>query len=127
MAQFLFSKLAFSTGLLSLCTLTLALPGFVERYGRVIIAQQELQYICSVYSNTSSTLVIWKVDFCEDIVSSADTLECEGFSAQATGSIIGGCYTSTLTVTASPKLNGTVVRCITNDGSEVGRAAINIG
>ena len=47
---------------------------------------------------------------------------CGPFSVQATGSD-AGCHTSTLTVTASPELNGTVIQC-SHLGDEVGRATL---
>ena len=43
---------------------------------------------------------------------------CGPFSANSTGSN-GTCYTSTLTVTASAELNGSVVNCFNNNGNGV--------
>ena len=50
---------------------------------------------------------------------------CGNFSAQAIYTAIDGdCHTSTLTVTASPELNGTVVTCEDNPGNVAGSATI---
>ena len=50
-------------------------------------------------------------------------IECGNFSVQLTASD-GDCYTSILTVTASPELNGTVVTCEDNPGNVAGSATV---
>ena len=83
--------------------------------GRAVCPGEELTYTCTI-DDTSSILTVWRVPCAGGVVALLHStlgdqrIECGQFSAQLTASD-GDCYTSTLTVTASPELNGTVVRC----------------
>ena len=94
--------------------------------GRAVCPGEELTYTCTIFDDTSLyATTIWNAsrigsNYCPDYgnlmvlthgLSSEELYRCGPFTAQATGSD-GDCYTSTLTVTASPELNGTVIQCI---------------
>ena len=97
--------------------------------GRAVCPGENLTYTCAILDYSAYPVVVWS-GFCansSDIViahgvPAQDSFKCELFSVQATG-IVSNCNTSTLTVTASPELNGTVIRC-SNQGAEVGRAEL---
>ena len=97
--------------------------------GRAVCPGEELTYTCTIFDNTSpNPTAVWS-GFCADssdiVVAHGSALEpgmCGPFTVQATASD-GDCYTSTLTVTASTELNGTVIRCI-HESVEVGRATL---
>ena len=97
--------------------------------GRAVCPGEELTYTCTIFDNTSTfPFAIWS-GFCadsSDIViahgSAQESGMCGPFTVQATASD-GDCYTSTLTVTASPELNGTVIQC-SQESVEVGRTTL---
>ena len=97
--------------------------------GRAVCPGEELTYTCTIFDNTSSNpTAVWS-GFCadsSDIViaygSSQESGMCGPFTVQAIASD-GDCHTSTLTVTASLELNGTVIQC-SHESVEVGRAAL---
>ena len=89
---------------------------------------EKLTYTCSI-DGTDATL--WNITprphQCEeDVIALArGTQTCGPFSAQIT-STTDSCSTSTLTVTYSPELNGTVITCEDNAGSVAGNATIPV-
>ena len=112
-------------------TTAAACPSFTPpvEEGRAVCPGEELTYTCTIFDDTSTfPIVVWS-GFCADssvinIVhgSSQESGTCGPFSVQTNGSD-GNCHTSTLTVTASPELNGTVIQC-SHLGVEVGRATL---
>ena len=98
--------------------------------GRAVCPGEELTYTCTIFDDTSTFPIVAWSGFCADSsviaiaygVSSQESGTCGPFSVQATGSD-DNCHTSTLTVTASPELNGTVIRC-SHESVEVGRATL---
>ena len=104
--------------------------------GRAVCPGEELTYTCTI-DGTGSSLTVWRMtpQPCagSGVALFHSTLgdppiECGNFSAELTVSD-GDCYTSTLTVTASPsipELNGTVVICQDNPGNVAGSATILI-
>ena len=99
--------------------------------GRAVCPGEELTYTCTI-DGTGSSITVWSMTP-QPCAGSAVVLvhstlggppiECGQFSAQLTASD-GDCYTSTLTVTASPELNGTVVRCEDSSGNAAGSASM---
>ena len=98
--------------------------------GRAVCPGEELTYTCTIFDDTNSfPAAVWS-GFCADgsdivIVHGSPAQEsgmCGPFSVQTTCSD-GNCYTSTLTVTASPELNGTVIQC-SHLGVEVGTSTL---
>ena len=97
--------------------------------GKAVCPGEELTYTCTIFDDTSSfPVAVWS-GFCADSSdinifhgSSQESGMCGPFSVQATGSD-GNCYTSNLTVTASPELNGTVIQC-SHLGVEVGTSTL---
>ena len=96
--------------------------------GRAVCPGEELTYTCSI----DGFATLWRMtpEPCEGgaVALLHSTLgdppiECGPFSAQLTAND-SNCYTSTLTVTASPELNGTVVRCEETSGNVAGSATI---
>ena len=83
---------------------------------------------------TRSSATVWKItpQPCDGLVSffimyhNTDTFKCGPFSARLTASD-GDCYASTVTVTASLELNGTVIACSDNPGNVTGNAVIQLG
>ena len=103
--------------------------------GRAVCPGEELTYTCSIFDDTSFLTTTWRmtpqpcVGGFVGLVHSTlgdPPIECGPFSANLTASD-GDCYNSTLTVTASPELNGTVVSCEDTLGNVAGSATINIG
>ena len=96
---------------------------------RAVCPGEKLTFNCSIYVVNQTPHTVWS-GFCADgsvvnIFHGFPTQEsdtCGPFLVDATGSD-GDCYTSTLTVTASPELNGTVILC-SESTVEVGRATI---
>ena len=97
--------------------------------GRAVCPGEELTYTCTIFDDTNENYqqTVWSGLNCSLIVLHGPVeLEpetCESFSAQATGSH-GGCHTSTLTVTASPELSGTVIQCLDPHSSTVVGSAL---
>ena len=98
--------------------------------GRAVCPGEELTYTCTIFQMGGIPIAVWS-GFCadsSDIINIAHGIlaqesgMCGPFLVQATGSD-GGCHTSTLTVTASPELNGTVIQC-SNGSVEVGKATL---
>ena len=99
---------------------------------RAVCPGEELTYTCAIFDDTGFSSTVWRMTPhpCDGGVVllfhgtpvGGPPIECGEFSAQLIASD-GDCYTSTLTVTASPELNGTVVTCDSTDGS----ATIMIG
>ena len=110
-------------------------PFFEERNGKAIVKNQPLVYVCSIKSSSSVPAIIWNGSSFADCpgeriiqIGPGSSLDeyCGSFSANA--STIGDCYTSVLSLTALPELNGTVVQCTDNDERvKVGSATIIIG
>ena len=109
---------------------------FEERNGKAIIDNQPLVYVCSIKSSSSVPTIIWNGSSFADCPDERRIIQigpgpsldeyCGSFSANA--STIGDCYTSVLSFTASPELNGTVIQCTDNDERvKVGSATIIIG
>ena len=103
---------------------------YVEE-GRAVCPGEELTYNCTI-DGTGSSITVWRMtpQPCAGggVALAHNTLgdppiECGPFSAQLTASD-GDCYTSTLTVTASPELNGTVVTCEDSSGNVAGSATM---
>ena len=99
--------------------------------GRAVCPGEEFTYTCTI-DGTGSSLTAWRMtpQPCAGgavaLVHSTlgdPPIECGPFSAQLTASD-GDCYTSTLTVTASLELNGTVVTCEDALGNVAGSATI---
>ena len=98
--------------------------------GRAVCPGEELTYTCTIFDGTGSSITAWRMTpqpCAGGVVALVHNtlgdppIECGNFSAQLTASD-GDCYTSTLTVTASPELNGIVVRCEDILGNVVGNA-----
>ena len=98
--------------------------------GRVVCPGEELTYNCTIFQKSGTPVAVWS-GFCADSsdiniihggqpAQESDT--CGPFTVNATGSD-GNCHTSTLTVTASPELNGTVIQC-SYLGDEVGNTTL---
>ena len=96
--------------------------------GRAVCPGEELTYTCSI----DGFATVWRMNpqpCAGGVVALVHStlgdppIECGNFSAQLTASD-GDCYTSTLTVTASPELNGTVVTCEDTSGNVAGSATI---
>ena len=113
-------------------TTAAACPSFTPTVeeGRAVCPGEELTYTCTIFDDTSLfPTAVWS-GFCADSSSifiihgdsSEESGMCGPSTVQANGSD-GDCYTSTLTVTASPELNGTVIRC-SHESVEVGRATL---
>ena len=98
--------------------------------GRGVCPGEEVSYTCTVLGGAAvwrvpcgnpGVLVLVQTKWVEDHV--PVPVVCGNFSAVE---VLGrGCYTSTLVVTASPELNGTLIAC--EDGSKkasVGNATI---
>ena len=111
-----------------------ACPSFassVEESRTAVCPGEKLTYNCSILVANQAPHTVWN-GFCADGsainifhgLPAQESGTCELFSVQATGSD-GSCYTSTLTVTASPDLSGTVMQC-SNVAVEVGRASIPV-
>ena len=85
--------------------------------GKAVCPGEELNYTCTIFDGISTApTAVWS-GFCADgsvitIIhgTSQESGMSGNFSVQATGSD-GGCYNSTLSVTAAPELNGTVIQC----------------
>ena len=109
--------------------------------GRAVCPGEELTYNCTMFDDLRTYQTVWLLylspssqDLCshglvsvvhdESQASSAPS-KCGPFTAQDTGTS-GYCHNSTLTVTASPGLNGTVVSCSENlkNGVIAGSATI---
>ena len=97
--------------------------------GRAVCPGEELTYTCTIFG---FSVTFWRMtpQPCAGggVVLFHSTLgvppiECGNFSAQLTASD-GDCYTSTLTVTVSPELNGTVITCEDNPGNVAGSATV---
>ena len=99
--------------------------------GRAVCPGEELTYTCTM---TGSSATVWKItpQPCDGLVSffimyhNTDTFKRGPFSARLSASD-GDCYTSTVTVTASLELNGTVIACSDNPGNVTGNAVIQLG
>ena len=98
--------------------------------GRAICPGEKLTYNCTVFDNVNLVpTAVWS-GFCADssVINIAHGVPvqesglCGPFSVQAADAN-GNCYTSTLTVTASPELNGTIIQC-SHESFEVGRATL---
>ena len=98
--------------------------------GRAVCPGEELTYNCTIFDDMNNfPAAVWS-GFCPDNsdinlfhgIPAQESDMCGPFSVQATGSD-SDCYTSTLTVTASPELNGTVIQC-SHESVEVGRATL---
>ena len=97
--------------------------------GRAVCPGEEHTYNCTIFDDTSFfPTAVWS-GFCADgfVInvahkSTQDSGTCGPFTVQATASD-GDCYTSTLTVTVSPELNGRVIQC-SHLGVEVGRTTL---
>ena len=103
--------------------------------GRTVCPGEELTYTCKIFGDTGSSATVWRMTplpCAGGVVAlfhstlGGPPMECGPFSAQLTAND-SNCYTSTLTVTASLELNGTVVTCEDNPGNVAGSATINIG
>ena len=98
--------------------------------GRAVCPGEELTYTCTILFQTGGTPIAFWSGFCADNsdinifhgILAQESDMCGPFSVQATGSD-GDCYTSTLTVTASLDLSGTVINC-SHESVEVGRATL---
>ena len=95
--------------------------------GRAVCPGEELTYNCTI-NGTGSSVTVWSMtpQQCGGGVVALfhNTFgdppnECGNFSAQLTAKD-SNCYTSTLTVTASPELIGTVVTCEDTLGNVAG-------
>ena len=102
--------------------------------GRAVCPGEELTYTCKIFDDTRLSVTVWRITplpcagntvlLIHSKLGNGDPpIECGPFSAQLTAND-SNCYTSTLTVTASPELNGTVVRCDDNPGNTAGSATI---
>ena len=98
--------------------------------GRAVCPGEELTYTCNIFDDTSAfPIAVWS-GLCADSsdisivhgILAQESGTCGPFTVQATGSD-GDCYTSTLTVTASPELNETVIQC-SNVAVEVGNTTL---
>ena len=87
--------------------------------GKAVCLGEELTYNCTIFDDMKIyPQALWS-GFCADNslltiifgVPSQESDLCGPFLVNATGKD-GDCYTSTLTVTASPELNGTLVQCV---------------
>ena len=97
--------------------------------GRTVCPGEELTYNCTIFDDTNNFPPTTWSGFCAAIIiahgiPAQESGICGPFVVNATGSD-GDCYTSTLTVTvtASPDLNGRVIRC-SHESVEVGRATL---
>ena len=122
----------------SLCTffktdVASSCPSFTSSVeeGRAVCPGEELTYNCTI-DGTGSSLTVWNITLqpCPGGVVGLfhntlgdPQIKCGPFSANLTASD-GDCYTSTLTVTASPELNETVVTCKDNSENIAGSATI---
>ena len=98
--------------------------------GRAVCPGEELTYNCTIFDDMNNfPAAVWS-GFCPDNsdiniahgIPAQESDMCGPFSVQATGSD-SDCYTSTLTVTASLDLSGTVINC-SHESVEVGRATL---
>ena len=98
--------------------------------GRAVCPGEELTYTCTIFDGTCSSATVWSMTPLPCVGGVVALLhstlgdppiECGPFSAQLTAND-SNCYTSTLTVTASPELNGTVVTCEDTLGNVAGSA-----
>ena len=97
--------------------------------GRAVCPGEELTYNCTIFQTGGTPIAVWS-GFCADSSDiniahgfpAQESGMCGPFSVQATGSD-GDCYTSTLTVTASLELSGTVIQC-SHGSVEVDRATL---
>ena len=130
----LFVQNAIFIPMLFYLTTVAACPSFTSSVeeGRAVCPGEELTYTCTIFDNTGFSTTVWRMtpQPCAGGVIALfhgtlgdSQLECGPFSAQLTASD-GDCYTSTLTVTASPELNGTVVTCQDNPGNVAGSATV---
>ena len=87
--------------------------------GRVVCPGKELTYTCT-FANGGGEVQItsWNISQCSSIINTVHDATnygkvetCGPFSVQVNNASDGDCYTSTLTVTASPELNGTLIQC----------------
>ena len=94
--------------------------------GRAVCPGEELTYTCT-FVNSGSVVQItsWNISHCSSIINTVHVATnygkvetCGPFSVQVNNASDGDCYTSTLTVTASPELNGTAIQCDGGDISE---------
>ena len=103
----------------------------------IVFPGLQLQYICTTYYTGDVYAVtewdIAPVSLPKEVavlvhgVPEQESVKMGPFSILATGSD-GDCYNSSLTVTASPELNGTVISCKQgNTEQSVGTSIINIG
>ena len=98
--------------------------------GRAVCPGEELAYTCNIFDDINIVVDVAWSGLCADGsdinifhgIPAQESGTCGPFAAQATGSD-GDCYTSTLTVTASPELNGTVIQC-SHGSVEVDRATL---
>ena len=113
-------------------TLTASSPQFtssVEEGRACVCSGEKLTYNCTIFDDSTFPAAVWS-GFCAnsfDIyifhgIPAQESGMCGPFSVQATGNV-SGCHTSTLTVTASLELNGTVIQC-SHKSVEVGRATL---
>ena len=106
---------------------------------RILFPGLQLQYNCTIYYagdvyavtewDISSTNHPSEVALLVHGAPEQESVKLGPFSIQATGSDTdSGCYNSTLTVAASPELNGTVISCKQgNTQQSIGTSTINIG
>ena len=103
---------------------------FTPPVGEMFCPGEEITCYCNSFDTTSIVPTFRWSGFCPDGsainirhgISGQDSGMCGPFSVQATDSD-GDCYTSTLTVTASPELNGTLIQC-SHLGAEVGNTTL---
>ena len=99
-----------------------ACPSFTSSMeeGRAVCPVEELTYTCT-FANGGSVVQItsWNISHCSSIINTVHVATnygkvetCGPFSVQVNNASDGDCYTSTLTVTALPELNGTVIQCV---------------
>ena len=94
-----------------------ACPSFTSSVeeGRAVCPGEELDYTCTIFDDTGTSSTEWILCGRGTLVVVHSTLggqpvDSGNFSAILTASN-SDCYTSTLTVTASPELNGAVIIC----------------
>ena len=92
--------------------------------GRIVCSGEKLNYTCTfVNGGREVQITSWNISQCSSIINTVhDATDygkvetCGPFSVQINNASDGDCYTSTLTVTASPELNETLIQC---DGGEI--------
>ena len=102
--------------------------------GITVCPGEELTYNCTIFDDAGFSATFWRMtpQPCDGGAVAlfhgtvgGPPIECGNFSAQLIASD-GDCYTSTLTVTSSPELNGSVVRCEDSTMNAAGNASIII-